>query len=196
MNESTVINKFSKYGMNYGWLGKQAVLYVDDIVDVEHYDEFIDFAKENQSDIKKLIDVKSVIMDTTDLAIDSKEKGIKQLINPLNLYIHCSDIGEGLFIEHGFSTIIACKHIGRNCWINQQVTIGFSDKTHSPYIGDNVGIKAGAKVIGGVTIGDDVIIGANAVVVKDVPSHSIVAGVPARVIKTRNCISEEWVKVK
>lgn len=53
-----------------------------------------------------------------------------------------------------------------------------------------------AKVIGEVTIGDDVIIGANAVVVKDVPSHSIVAGVPARVIKTRNCISEEWVKVK
>lgn len=76
-------NKFSKYGMNYGWLGKQAVLYVDDIVDVEHYDEFIEFAKENQSDIKKLIDVKSAIMDTSDLAIDSKEKGIKQLINPL-----------------------------------------------------------------------------------------------------------------
>ena len=78
-----MINKFSKYGMNYGWLGKQAVLYVDDIVDVEHYDEFIEFAKENQSDIKKLIDVKSAIMDTSDLAIDSKEKGIKQLINPL-----------------------------------------------------------------------------------------------------------------
>lgn len=76
------------------------------------------------------------------------------------------------------------------------MTIGFSDKTHSPYIGDNVGIKAGAKVVGGVTIGDDVIIGANAVVVKDVPSHSIVAGVPARVIKTRNSITEEWVKVE
>lgn len=119
-----------------------------------------------------------------------------QLSNSLNLYINCTDIGEGLFIEHGFSTIIACQHIGRNCWINQQVTIGFSDKTHSPCIGDNVGIKAGAKVIGGVTIGDDVIIGANAVVVKDVPSHSIVAGVPARVIKTRNSITEKWVKVK
>ena len=78
-----MINKFSKYGINYGWLSKQAFLYVDDIVDVEHYDEFIEFAKENQSDIKKLIDVKSVIMDTSDLAIDSKEKGIKQLINPL-----------------------------------------------------------------------------------------------------------------
>ena len=118
-----------------------------------------------------------------------------QLINPLNLYINCSDIDEGLFIEHGFSTIIACKHIGRNCWINQQVTIGFSDKSHSPYIGDNVEIKAGAKVIGGVKIGDDVIIGANDVVVKDVPSHSIVVGVPAKVIKARNSITEKWIKV-
>lgn len=107
------------------------------------------------------------------------------MINPHNLYIHCSDIDEGLFIENGFSTIIACKHIGRNCWINQQVTIGFSDKTHSPYIGDNVEIKAGAIVIGEVRIGDDVIIGANAVVVKDVHSHSIVVGIPARVIKKR-----------
>ena len=119
-----------------------------------------------------------------------------QLLNTNNLYINCSDIGEGLFIEHGFSTIISCRHIGRNCWINQQVTIGFSDKMHSPYIGNNVGIKAGAKVIGGVTIGDDVIIGANAVVVKDVPAHSIVAGVPAKVIKTRDSITGLWVSVK
>lgn len=118
-----------------------------------------------------------------------------QLLSPLNLYINCSDIDEGLFIEHGFSTIISCRHIGRNCWINQQVTIGYSDKTNCPHIGNNVEIKAGAKVIGGVKIGDDVIIGANAVVVKDVPSHSIVVGVPAKVIKIRNSITEKWIKV-
>ncbi len=53
-------------------------------------------------------------------------------------------------------------------------------------------IKAGAKVIGGITVGDDVIIGANAVVVKDVPSHSIVVGVPAKVIKTRESINDNW----
>ena len=111
-----------------------------------------------------------------------------QLLSPLNLYINCSDIDEGLFIEHGFSTIISCRHIGRNCWINQQVTIGYSDKTNCPYIGNNVEIKAGAKVIGGVKI-------ANAVVVKDVPSHSIVVGIPAKVIKTRNSINEKWIKV-
>lgn len=117
-----------------------------------------------------------------------------KLFNSLNLYFHCPDIGGGLFIEHGFSTIIACKKIGENCWINQQVTIGYSDAIHCPVIGNNVEIKAGAKVIGGITVGDDVIIGANAVVVKDVPSHSIVVGVPAKVIKTRKSINDEWMR--
>lgn len=114
------------------------------------------------------------------------------LFNGLNLYINCTDIGGGLFIEHGFSTIISCKHIGRNCWINQQITIGYADKDNSPYIGDDVQIKAGAKVIGNVTIGDDVIIGAGAVVVNNVPSHSIVVGVPAKIIKRRDSLHGEW----
>ena len=99
------------------------------------------------------------------------------------------------FIEHGFSTVIACKQIGDNCWINQQVTIGYSDDVHSPYIGNNVEIKAGAKVIGDVHIGDDVVIGANAVVVKDVPPHSIVVGVPAKIIKRRDSEDSEWKRV-
>jgi len=101
-----------------------------------------------------------------------------------------------LFIEHGFSTIISCRKIGKNCYINQQVTIGYSDATNCPTIGDNVEIKCGAKVIGGITVGDDVIIGANAVVVKDIPPHSIVVGVPARIIKTRSSIDEEWKRMK
>lgn len=117
------------------------------------------------------------------------------LFNSLNLYINCSDIEGGLFIEHGFSTIIACKHIGKNCWINQQVTIGYSDIKNKPFIGNDVSIKAGAKIIGGVTIGDDVVIGANAVVVKDIPSHSVVVGVPAKIIKTRKQIDDEWERV-
>lgn len=91
--------------------------------------------------------------------------------------------------------MIACQHIGKNCWVNQQVTIGYSDSNHCPYIGDNVEIYAGAKVIGGITIGDDVIIGSNAVVVKDVPSHSIVAGVPAKIIKKRSDMKSSWEKV-
>lgn len=94
-------------------------------------------------------------------------------------------IGGGLFIQHGFSTIIAAASIGKNCWINQQVTIGFEGEG-KPTIGNNVRICAGAKVIGKVTIGDNAIVGANAVVVKDVPPNVTVGGIPARVIRDHN----------
>ncbi|MEN6373145.1 MAG: hypothetical protein ABFD75_00010 [Smithella sp.] len=88
-----------------------------------------------------------------------------------------------MFIQHGFSTIISAEKIGRNCWINQQVTIGFSNDTESPLIGDNVTIYAGAKVIGKVRIGNNSIVGANAVVVKDVPANSTVVGIPACIVR-------------
>lgn len=62
------------------------------------------------------------------------------------------------------------------------VTIG-AEKEQSPILGNNIFIGAGAKIIGGVRIGDNVKIGANAVVVKDVPDNATVVGVPARIIK-------------
>lgn len=62
-------------------------------------------------------------------------------------------------------------------------------------LGNNVRVYAGAKIIGNVVIGDDVVVGANAVVVKDVPSHSIVAGVPAKVIKRRKDENSLWEKI-
>ncbi len=75
--------------------------------------------------------------------------------------------------------------IGENVIIGQNVTIGRQlDPDGVPTIGNNVYISAGARILGEITIGDNVIIGANAVVIKDVPSNSIVAGVPAKVIKT------------
>lgn len=64
------------------------------------------------------------------------------------LYINTSDIGPRLYIQHGFSTIISAKKIGSNCWINQQVTIGYSFAPESPTIGNGVRISAGAKVLG------------------------------------------------
>jgi serine O-acetyltransferase len=99
-----------------------------------------------------------------------------------SLYIVTPSIGPGLFIQHGFSTIIAAKSLGDNCWVNQQVTIGYSSVDDCPTLGNNVSIKAGAIVIGDITVGDNAVVGAGAVVVEDVPPGCTVAGVPARVI--------------
>jgi serine O-acetyltransferase len=75
--------------------------------------------------------------------------------------------------------------IGKNCIIDQGVTLGGTNKIIKvPKVGNNVYIGAGAKLIGPINIGDNVIIGANAVVVNDIPSNSVAVGVPAKVIKT------------
>ena len=92
-------------------------------------------------------------------------------------------IGGGLIIQHGFATIISAERIGENCKIYQQVTIGYNHALKAPMLGDNVEVCCGAKSIGGVTIGSNVIIGANAVVNKDVPDNCVVAGIPAKIIK-------------
>lgn len=111
-----------------------------------------------------------------------------RLFSPLcralpTLYITTPEIGPGLYIQHGFATIIAAKRIGRDCWINQQVTIGYANRNDAPVLGDGVIVNAGAKVIGAVQIGDCAKIGANAVVVKDVPANVTVVGVPARIVR-------------
>ena len=112
----------------------------------------------------------------------------KILFKPIETLIFgTQEIGGGMFIEHGFATIISAKSIGEDCWINQQVTIGYGSGGKScPVIGDRVMIRAGAIVVGGITIGNDVTIAAGAVVVHDVPSNTVVAGVPAKVVKYKN----------
>jgi serine O-acetyltransferase len=108
----------------------------------------------------------------------------KLFFAPVNtLFIDTPCIGEGFFIQHGFSTIIAARSIGRNCWVNQQVTIGFSDKGKLPTLGDNVQVTAGAKVFGDITIGDNSLIGANAVVCKSVPPNCTVVGIPGHIVR-------------
>ncbi len=105
------------------------------------------------------------------------------LAPPLSsIYLPTADIGPGLFLHHGFATIVSARRVGANCWINQQVTIG-SDARGNPLIGDNVHVHCGAKVLGAITVGDNVVIGANAVVVKDVPPNCTVIGVPARIVR-------------
>ena len=98
------------------------------------------------------------------------------------LYINTPEIGPRLFIQHGFATNISAKQIGSDCWINQQVTIGYTFAPEPPIIGNGVRISAGAKVVGNITIGDNAIIAANAAVVKDVGENEVVGGVPAKII--------------
>ena len=100
-----------------------------------------------------------------------------------SLYINTPSIGPGLFIQHGFSTIISAKCIGKNCWINQQVTIGYTNALDCPTIGDDVTINAGAIIIGNVHIGNGAKVGAGSVVVKSVPANCTVAGNPAYIIR-------------
>lgn len=90
--------------------------------------------------------------------------------------------GPGLSIAHWGSIVVHPDvRVGRNCRIHSAVNIGvFNGKC--PSIGNNVYIAPGAKLFGGITIGDNVTIGANAVVNKDVPSNVTVGGIPAKII--------------
>lgn len=108
-----------------------------------------------------------------------------RLLFPLKetLELCCTSIGKNLYIQHGFATQISAQSIGENCWINQQVTIGYSFDDRPPVIGNGVRISAGAKVLGDIHVGDNAIVGANAVVTKDVADNDIVVGVPAKPIK-------------
>jgi len=98
-----------------------------------------------------------------------------------------AQIGQGFFIDHGMGVVIGeTAIIGDNVLLYQGVTLGGTGlekgKRH-PTIGNNVVIGTGAKVLGNITIGDNSYIGANAVVIKDVPPNSTVVGVPGRVTK-------------
>lgn len=95
-------------------------------------------------------------------------------------------LSEGVtFAYGGIGVVIHARAVvGRNCMIGQGVTIGGkSGWWEVPVIGDDVEISAGARILRPVRIGNNVIIGANAVFVKDVPDNCVVAGVPARIIR-------------
>ncbi|MBD3807851.1 MAG: serine acetyltransferase, partial [Epsilonproteobacteria bacterium] len=95
-----------------------------------------------------------------------------------------AQIGRGLYIGHWVGIVISPRAvIGENCYISHGVTIGMINSGNNagvPVIGDRVYIGAGAKIIGNIKIGNDVAIGSNAVVTKDVPDGVTVGGVPAK----------------
>ena len=98
-------------------------------------------------------------------------------------------IGIGFFIDHGMGVVIGeTAEIGDYVTLFQGVTLGGTGKERGkrhPTLGNHVVVGAGAKILGGITIGDNVKIGANSVVLKSVSANSTVIGVPARVIKTQ-----------
>jgi serine O-acetyltransferase len=108
-----------------------------------------------------------------------------------SMIIGTRDIGPGLVFHHGWSTYIEAKSIGKDCWIFQHVTIAYANETDHPTIGDNVTIYCNSLLIGNIKIGNNVVIGAGSVVVKDVPDNCVVVGVPARIVKRNGVRVEE-----
>nr|WP_305889040.1 hypothetical protein [Parvularcula maris] len=98
-----------------------------------------------------------------------------------------TEIGGGLRLPHPNGIVVHPKaRIGINCMIMQGVTIGTNVGPGSPMIGAGCDIGPGARVLGAITIGDRAMIGANAVVLKDMPPGSLAVGVPAKIITDWN----------
>jgi serine O-acetyltransferase len=95
-----------------------------------------------------------------------------------------ADIDGGLYIAHPAGTVVAVERMGRNVSIIAAVTLGTRTDARWPRIGDDVFIGAGARVLGGIDVGTGAVVGANAVVLRDVAPAATVVGVPARPIGT------------
>ena len=104
-----------------------------------------------------------------------------------------AEFGPGFVLVHSQGVVInGCVRGGERILIEHQVTIG-AERNASPTLGSDIFIGAGAKIIGEVEIGDGAQVGANAVVVDDVPPYATVVGIPARVVRFRS--SDEGTKV-
>jgi serine O-acetyltransferase len=110
-------------------------------------------------------------------------------------------IGRGVFIDHGMGVVIGeTAEVGDGCTIYQGVTLGgtslYKGTKRHPTLGKNVVVSAGAKVLGGFTVGDDAKVGSNAVVIKPVPAGATAVGIPARIIQAEDTARREEAAAK
>lgn len=122
----------------------------------------------------------------------SRVRLLRGLAESLNYFLfNCSvpascRIGDRTYCSHRGMSVVIHKHavIGNDCVIGTCVTVGGRGKgiEGAPVIGNNVYIATGAKILGPITVGDNAVIAANSVVLKDVPANRTVAGIPARTI--------------
>jgi serine O-acetyltransferase len=116
--------------------------------------------------------------------------GMPGLTQRLIYRLHGLEIGigmpvaGGLYIAHPIGTVVFVDRIGENVSIIAAATLGLRNEHAFPSIGNDVFIGAGARILGGISVGDGAVVGANAVVIEDVPAGATVVGVPARIVKT------------
>ncbi len=115
----------------------------------------------------------------------------------LNIELHWnSNIGKGLRLEHGHGTVIhGDATLGNYCTIRHLTTIGIikhedGSYSNAPKLGNNVDVGASVTIIGSVNIGDNALIGAASLVVRDIPANTTALGNPARVIKRHNEVEQ------
>jgi serine O-acetyltransferase len=114
------------------------------------------------------------------------------MVARLNLTLHGLDIppsveiGPGLYIPHPVGTVVMAQRVGANVSLISAITIGMRATPVFPVIGDGVFVGAGARILGAITVGAGANIGANAVVLKDVPPRATAVGVPARILTSKS----------